>query len=172
MTVMSLSPLLVATSSVENAVFSQYAGNNALLRGGGGERTGVSGLSQPVGKRYRYLADSHTWHRDEERSFRVHALSALSRVESGLLPAFDSFSSSTRKRRVLHPSQSAYALHCVAGVSRVMAILSRSSSPRGNLLPLFASRNAAYVDIHVPHFLSNSSQKIISHFPTGVRRVR
>lgn len=34
-----------------------------------------------------------------------------------------------RKRRVLHPSQSAHALHRVPGTPRVMAILSRSSSP-------------------------------------------
>ncbi|KYM94143.1 hypothetical protein ALC62_15225 [Cyphomyrmex costatus] len=60
---MSLSPLLVATSSVENAVFSQYSCNNASLwrrEGGEGGWTDVSGLSRPGGKRYRYTADSHT----------------------------------------------------------------------------------------------------------------
>ncbi|KYQ47725.1 hypothetical protein ALC60_13245 [Trachymyrmex zeteki] len=36
---MSLSPLLVATSSVENAVFSQYSNNNAPTRKRGGSST-------------------------------------------------------------------------------------------------------------------------------------
>ncbi|EGI69497.1 hypothetical protein G5I_01787 [Acromyrmex echinatior] len=61
---MSLSPLLVATSSVENAVFSQCSSNNVPLRRGGGEKGGwtdVSGLSWPGRKRYRYMADPHTW---------------------------------------------------------------------------------------------------------------
>lgn len=117
----------------------------------------------PILGRFTYM------HRDEERSFRVHALSALScwkRPSAGL---WFLFFVDEKTRRVFHPSQSAYALHRVPGASRVMAILSRSSSSPSrepvSLVRWQECNECGYT------YISFWAQ-IISHVPTGVGRVR
>jgi len=101
MTVMSLSPLLVATSSVENAVFSQYSSNNAPLWRGGGEEGGwtdVSGLSQPGGKRYRYTADPHTWTEGRRVQLPRPSIVGPLLLKAAFCRPLILFLSSTRKR--------------------------------------------------------------------------
>lgn len=86
------SPTLVATSSVENAVFSQYAGNNEPLNAEKRteDRTCVSGLSRADGKRYRYTpfhvnSQPPRVQSDAASAEVREALSARSRVLKALL---------------------------------------------------------------------------------------
>ncbi|KYN27768.1 hypothetical protein ALC57_02832 [Trachymyrmex cornetzi] len=142
---MSLSPLLVTTSSVENAVFSQYSSNNAPLRRGGGEEGGwtdVSGLSRPGGKRYRYTADPHAWTEGRRvqlpRPSIVGPLLLKAAFCRPLIPFL-----STRKRAGSSTPRSQPTLFIAFPISRTL-------SPKGNLHLEISANAILQTDENIP----------------------
>lgn len=113
-TVMSLSPLLVATSSVENAVFSQCAGNNAPLREEEGRCRGPDLRKRIIPGRRKTIPIHKHPRKTSARIYIQIVVSASSIVSPLSLKAvfywsFDFFLVDERERDGSSPSQSAFS---------------------------------------------------------------